>query len=50
MKRNPMTGLNSFFEDFFTKDLFNWNEKKPYRNGLYHAFCKRERNRNPLRN
>lgn len=28
MKRNPMTGLNSFFDDFFTKDLFNWNEKK----------------------
>ena len=27
MKRNPMTGLNSFFDDFFTKDLFNWNEK-----------------------
>lgn len=27
MKRNPMTGLNSFLDDFFTKDLFNWNEK-----------------------
>ena len=27
MKRNPMTGLNSFFDDFFTKDLFSWNEK-----------------------
>ena len=27
MKRNPMTGLNNFFDDFFTKDLFNWNEK-----------------------
>lgn len=27
MKRNPMTGLNSFFDDFFTKDLFKWNEK-----------------------
>ncbi len=27
MKRNPMTGLNSFVDDFFTKDLFNWNEK-----------------------
>ena len=38
-----MTGLNSFFDDFFTKDLFNWNEKKPYRNGIYHAFCKREK-------
>lgn len=27
MRRNPTNGLNSFFDDFFTKDLFNWNDR-----------------------
>lgn len=27
MKRNSMFPLNSFFDDFFSKDLFDWNDK-----------------------
>lgn len=34
MRRSPMTnGLNNFFDDFFTKDLFNFNDRNYAENG-----------------
>lgn len=34
MRRNPMTnGLNNFFDDFFTKDLFSFNDRNFAENG-----------------
>ena len=30
----------------FLPKIYLTGMKKPYRNGIYHAFCKRERNRN----